>query len=852
MPRGGAIPRSVFVPAALLAAGALCVVVAGALSLGHNLRKHARDDAFASGRQLAFGISRAAAEDFWRLREEFTFSLTSLPYERLLHDKENAPETLLPVRRFLALNQRTLRELVVIGPDGLGRTMRMSGENYFTASALAPLELPRDTPQAPVISGVVQSTDGAIRARVAAVIEPTRFWRELITTFSISHPDLWLHVMDTDAATLIVRHGGRQITAAPRFASDTLATLRSDAREGYEGRLVHPALHGAIEQRFISNYMPIRLESWSGLLIVSADEDTVVGPAGHALGLLAAMAATLVVILLALFLLLTRHSIRNQRQIDETRRRIEAIFNTVQSGILLVREDNARIVETNPAALRLVDSPTADVIGRRVDDFLLPAGDPDATRFPVATESEARLRDRAGNLRTVLAITDRLEFGGTRYRLCSFVDITPLKETNARLLQSQASLSETNLRLEAAIREAERSAREAEAANRAKSAFLAMMSHELRTPLNSILGLSESLVERIHGPLTDRQARYLGLVVSSGRHLLDLINDILDLAKIESGHDELVLAPCKLSEICEAGLQVVQPIAARRRQNPCLELPAEPVWVRGEARRLQQILVNLLGNAVKFTPEGGELGLRVTADSRAVRLEVWDRGIGIAEENLPRLFRPFVQLDSRLARDYAGTGLGLALVKQLVTAHGGCIEVVSQPEKGSTFTVVLPRHHADGEKPAEKPVEATSEAGATAAGAADHAHARSAPLVLIAEDTPLNILPIQDYLESKGCRVEVAANGRIAVDRTIALRPDVVLMDIQMPVMDGLEAIRLIRAHPEHAIAQTPIIALTALAMPGDRERCLSAGADDYVTKPVSPRELHASLVRRLDVLSGR
>ncbi|MCU0792728.1 MAG: ATP-binding protein [Opitutaceae bacterium] len=831
-------------PAAVLAAGALCVVLAGAIGLGRSLREHARDDALTNGRQLAFGISRIAAEDFWRVREEFTFSLTSLPYERLLKEKENAPETLVPVRRFLALNQRTLRELVVIGPDGMGRTMRMSGENYFTASELAPLELPTDTPQAPVISGVVQTTDGAIRARVAAVIEPVRFWRELINTFSISHPDLWLHVLDRNAGTLIVRHGGRQIPAPPEFTPETTDALRADAREGYEGRLLHAVQHNGTEDVFISNYMPIRLESWSGMLMVSSEEATVAGPAGQALGLLAAMAAVLVVILLALFLLLTRHSIRNQRQIDETRRRIEAIFNTVQSGILLVREDTSRIVETNPAALRLVDAPAEEVIGRRVDEYLISTDTSGDMRFAVATEAEARLRDRSGRLRTVLSITDRLEFGGMRYQLCSFVDITPLKETNARLLQSQESLSEANQRLKDAIQEAERSAREAEAANRAKSAFLAMMSHELRTPLNSILGLSESLAERIHGPLTDKQARYVDLVVSSGRHLLDLINDILDLAKIESGQDEIVLAPCQVAEICEAAWQVVQPIATRRRQELRLETPGEPLWVRGDARRLQQILVNLLGNAVKFTPEGGQLGLTITADARAVRLAVWDHGIGISEENLPRLFRPFVQLDSRLARDYAGTGLGLALVKQLVAGHGGCIEVVSQPEKGSTFTVVLPRHHIEPETPKDgaQRAQVVSEAG----GGGERAGGKPAPLlVLIAEDNPMNVLPIQDYLESKGCKVEVATNGRLAVYQTIASRPDVVLMDIQMPTMDGLEATRMIRARPEREIAQVPIIALTALAMPGDRERCLAAGADDYVTKPVSPRELHRLLLRR-------
>ncbi len=223
-----------------------------------------------------------------------------------------------------------------------------------------------------------------------------------------------------------------------------------------------------------------------------------------------------------------------------------------------------------------------------------------------------------------------------------------------------------------------------------KNAFLASMSHELRTPLNSILGLSESLLERIAGPLTDKQERYLGLVADSGRHLLALINDILDLAKIEAGEQTLECSAFSLAELCRDTLQLVEPVARRRNQRLESELPDDRLRIHADPRRIKQILINLLGNAAKFTPEGGVLGLRATLVGDVVRIAVWDRGIGIAEENLPRLFLPFQQLDSRLSRDYPGTGLGLSLVKQLALLHDGSVEVESALGQGSTFTVVLP------------------------------------------------------------------------------------------------------------------------------------------------------------------
>ena len=373
-------------------------------------------------------------------------------------------------------------------------------------------------------------------------------------------------------------------------------------------------------------------------------------------------------------------------------------------------------------------------------------------------------------------------------------------------------------------------------ASRLKDAFLASMSHELRTPLNSILGLSESLAAGLHGPLNDKQTRYLELVGTSGRHLLSLINDILDLAKIESGQQQLECEPCRVSDLCNGSIQLVAPMAAKRRQELSCEVAVPDLRLHADARRLKQVLVNLLGNAVKFTPEGGRLGLRVHATPADIRFEIWDRGIGIAATDLPRLFTPFQQLDSRLAREYEGTGLGLSLVKQLTALHGGRVEVASRSGEGSTFTVILPASLVVPEPPPPEPAVADDIASTPVNAPVEKR------LILIADDNPLNVLAIHDYLEIKGYRVEIAENGRIAVDKTRVLRPALIVMDVQMPVMDGLEATRTIRALPDTALAATPIIALTALAMSRDRELCLAAGANDCLVKPCNPSKLLARI----------
>jgi CheY-like chemotaxis protein len=250
-----------------------------------------------------------------------------------------------------------------------------------------------------------------------------------------------------------------------------------------------------------------------------------------------------------------------------------------------------------------------------------------------------------------------------------------------------------------------------------------------------------------------------------------------------------------------------------------------------DERRLKQMIVNLLGNAVKFTPENGRLGLEVHGDQEAnkITFTVWDRGIGIKEEDLARLFQPFVQLDAGLAREATGTGLGLALVAQMARMHGGSVHASSELEKGSRFSIVLPWEPALALDPA-------SRMRITGKFHAIKPDETNKPTILLVEDTKEVVMMIQDYLELVGYKVATAQDGVDAVVQAKLVRPDLILMDVMMPRMDGFEATRKLRSEPD--FRYTPIIALTALAMPSDRERCLAAGMDEYISKPVNLKVL--------------
>ena len=421
-------------------------------------------------------------------------------------------------------------------------------------------------------------------------------------------------------------------------------------------------------------------------------------------------------------------------------------------------------------------------------------------------------------------------------------NISERKRAEERLHESRDQLGLANMALKKA--------------SRLKDEFLASMSHELRTPLTGILGLSEALQLETFGDLSERQARALKNIELSGRHLLELINDILDLSKIEAGKLDLQIDYCDAGEISQASLLLAKGMAHQRRQNVGFSIEPASIRFRADKRRLKQMIVNLFSNAIKFTPEGGNLGIEVmgNAEERTLEFCVWDRGIGISKENLGKLFKPFSQIDSGLSRQYSGTGLGLSLVQNMAQLHGGSIKVESELGQGSRFTIVLPWDPSAAEadknedqNPDDKlapylPLDPGSDVIAEDGR-------NNGPTVLIVDDNELILETTSSFLISRGYRVAMARSGTELLGMIVIVRPDIILMDIQMPGMDGMEATRRVRAMDNERINKVPIIAITALAMSGDREKCLVAGVNEYVSKPFVLVELDRLIQ---DFLAGR
>ena len=406
---------------------------------------------------------------------------------------------------------------------------------------------------------------------------------------------------------------------------------------------------------------------------------------------------------------------------------------------------------------------------------------------------------------------------------------------------AEALLTETNQRLAVSNDDLVR-------ATKMKDEFLANMSHELRTPLNSILGMNEALQDQVFGVVNERQIKALQTVEGSATHLLALINDILDVSKIESGQVTLDLTATGITSLCESSLVFIKQQAHSKRIQVICHIPQYLPQLKLDERRIRQVLINLLNNAVKFTPEGGKITLEVTRildkDEKTSFLSfaVIDTGIGIAAENISKLFQPFIQIDSALNRQYVGTGLGLALVKRIAELHGGQVKLTSELGVGSRFTVELPFNIA------EPDLESTSqgELGTDDSQQVNDENAVS-PLILLADDNKANIITFSSYLEAKGYTMLIANNGQEAIDLAKSRQPALILIDIQMPVLDGLAAMKLMRLDP--TLVNIPIVALTALAMAGDREKCLEAGANEYLTKPIRLKTL-ADTIR--NVLKNR
>jgi PAS domain S-box-containing protein len=427
-----------------------------------------------------------------------------------------------------------------------------------------------------------------------------------------------------------------------------------------------------------------------------------------------------------------------------------------------------------------------------------------------------RRRRKDGSVLDVEVTSENVELDGRMCRIALYTDVTERNRVAAELANAHD--------------------RAVEASN-TKSAFLANMSHELRTPMNGVIGMNDLLLE---SGLSEDQ-RELALQVSrSGEQMLAIINDILDIAKLEAGRLELDLTSFDLREVLDDACAGARTQA--RASGLTFELAVAnevPPSVYADRRRLQQVVMNLVTNAVKFTTSGGVTVRVVTtavdSNSAGVRIEVTDTGIGIDPERLRQMFEPFSQADVSTTRLYGGTGLGLAIVRELVELMGGTVEAESEPGRGSTFTFEL-ELMADASAGTPSRQDRTTDIGALPSW-------ESPPLVLVAEDSPVNQIVATRALERCGCRVEVVGDGAEAGAACERQSFDAVLMDCQMPGMDGYAATTELRRR-ENGSKRTPIIAMTAHAMAGDRERCIAAGMDDYLSKPMRRSELAEALAR--------
>jgi signal transduction histidine kinase len=418
-----------------------------------------------------------------------------------------------------------------------------------------------------------------------------------------------------------------------------------------------------------------------------------------------------------------------------------------------------------------------------------------------------------------------------RSKVAVFVDLYRLTQQVKRQAEERIALAH-----EHAMRVA------AEKANIAKNEFLANVSHELRTPMNAIIGMTDLALSETLSPLV---REYLTTVQSSAHVLLELLNEILDLSKIEAGKFTLQHVPFRLHELVNDVVRIYNFRAADKSlELRCRISEFTPNELLGDPLRLRQILLNLLSNALKFTDQG-HVAIELSAGNitpKDVRLQfaISDTGIGISAADQQRIFAPFTQVDPSSTRRYGGTGLGLAIASDLIRAMGGELSVRSELGAGSTFNFnILLQRNTEG-----RPIVPTSESTAAKAPAAGKSESQS-PLrtlsaekltILVAEDVVANQMLIRHALGRRGHTIDIANDGREAVERASNAKFDVILMDVQMPGIDGFQATAAIRALPDGA--QVPIIALTAHAMPGDRERCLAAGMNDYLAKPLDVQQL--------------
>jgi PAS domain S-box-containing protein len=556
-----------------------------------------------------------------------------------------------------------------------------------------------------------------------------------------------------------------------------------------------------------------------------------------------------------------------EKALQESELRFKKILQGVDTVAIQGYGMDGTVHYWNRASTTFYGYTEEEVLGRNLLDLIIPEEMSSIVKSEIARMAETRqaipaaelrLRRKDGSMITVYSSHSYVEVPGREPEFfCIDIDLSERE-------RAAEQLRETNRQLEKSMAQAKLLAQKAEAAAEAKAEFLANISHELLTPMNGVLGMADLLAQT---DLDDEQQNYLGLLKSSATNLLSVIRALLDFSRVDSGKMSLVEEPLDLAQLLDqVSIRLAVQAAKKQLRFSCKRAPDLPAYVMGDARRLKQIISNLSDNAIKFTEEGevsvsveyvpdwmppGQVQRAATADLVPLRFSVKDTGIGIVTEKMDRLFKDFSQVDGSITREHGGVGLGLAIARHLVELMGGEIGVESASGSGSTFwfTVPLTKQAERLRSESKAEPDASFRTGWTVDMYVNRFRDRSAH-VLVAEDNPVNAEIILFLLKTLGLQAEVVDNGMDAVGAVQSGSYDAVLMDVQMPGMDGLTATREIRLW-EQAVGtgvSIPIIAVTAHTQPDDRAICLEAGMDDYVAKPVTPEVLVPVLEKLLPV----
>ena len=500
----------------------------------------------------------------------------------------------------------------------------------------------------------------------------------------------------------------------------------------------------------------------------------------------------------------------------ESQEMYTALLNSTTDVALLISAEG-EVLSLNQMAALLFGQPVVKLVGRNIVELL-----PDHR----TAEGRRRILEvvRSGCPARFVDIADGV-FTESSYR--------PIFDRNCRAAMLGVFYRDITfqVRAEANLLRAREAA---EAADSVKSRLVTSLSHELRTPLNSIIGFSEVLENQFYGDLNRKQLEFIELIRSSGRHLLNLINDILDLAKVESGKSELHLSKVNIKELLKHGLGMIEQEAARHRLALYLHVDGEleDMGILADDLKLKQIVLNLLSNAVKFTPDGGSIRVQAVKEADELTVTVSDSGIGVRPEDQQRIFDRFEQVGSPAIRKQGGSGLGLALSKALVELHGGRISMESEGEgKGSTFRFVIPVVEEGQSAGGSSLVYPEKNAEPAAIDFEAKVENDSARRVLVVEDNPAGMELVSNVLQEGGYAVLQAGTAEDAIRVARGESPALILMDISLPGMDGLTATRILNS--DERTRSIPVVALTAHAMNGDEVAAMNAGCDAYLTKPI-------------------